>query len=243
MAYWATIVRTGDMALIARGRVDRAPLLRENPGLIRFVLSTNATSTLGLSSKQVPLLLVGAYVGNAAAGAFRLAFQIAQALTRLSQLLSRAAFPEIVRAVRSPETRDLPRMLTRAFLYSLLAAAIILVIVALAGHPILSLVGGSHGFRKARGVMMWLAAAGCVDLAVVSFEPVLMAVHRAGTALAARTIAAVVLVGSIFFLLPRVGTSGAGMGMLAGSLAAAILLGWAVVRFARTAAGAPRPAT
>lgn len=232
--YWLMITHTGDMALIARGRFDRRQLMRENPNLSRFVLSTNATSTLGLSSKQVPLLLVGAYVGTAAAGAFRLAFQIAQALTKLSQLLSRAAFPEIVRAVRSPAARNLPRMLTRVFLYSAAAAAVILALVAAAGHPILQLVGGDQ-FRYGRTVMMWMAAAGCLDLAVVSFEPVLMAAHRSGTALAARTIASIVLVGATVFLLPRVGTAGAGMGMMAGSLTAAVLLGWAVIRFARGA--------
>jgi len=235
--YWLMIARTGDVALIARGRLDRRRLLSENPKLTRFVLSTNATSTLGLTSKQLPLLFVGAYVGAAGAGAFRLAFQIAQALTKLSELLSRAAFPEIVRAVRSPATRNLPRMLLRVFLISAAAAAVVLAIIAAAGHPILQLVGGDQ-FRYGRTVMMWLAVAGCLDLATVSFEPVLMAVHRAGTALAARTVAAIVLVVSSLLLLPRVGTAGAGMGMMAGSLTAAVLLGWAVIRFARRA-GAP----
>jgi O-antigen/teichoic acid export membrane protein len=237
-AYWLLLGRTGDLALIARGRPIRGALLRENPNLVRFALSTNATSTLGLTSKQLPLLFVGAYVGPAGAGAFRLAFQIAQALAKLSQLLSRAAFPEIVRVVRSSATRNLPRMLTRVFLISAAAAVVILAIVAALGHPILKLVGGED-FRYGRTVLMWLAAAGCVDLATVSFEPVLMAAHRAGTALVARAVAAAVLVGTSLFCLPRFGTSGAGMGVMAGSLTAALLLGWAVVRFARSTSAAP----
>ncbi|TPG15243.1 lipopolysaccharide biosynthesis protein [Sphingomonas koreensis] len=232
--YWIFLWWTGDMRLIARGRIGRGRLFSENPNLVRFMLTTNATSTLGLSTKQAPLLLVGAYLGPAAAGAFRLAFQIAQALGKLSQLLSRAAFPEIVRAVRSPSARNLPRLLTRVFLMSAVASVVILGIVAAAGHPILYLVGGKD-FHYGRSVLMWLAAAGCIDLATVSFEPVLMAAHRAGTALAARTVAVVILLGVSIYMLPRLGTVGAGIGVMAGSLSAAVLLGVAVIRFARAA--------
>lgn len=229
--YWLLILHTGDLPLIARGRLRGSQVFTENPGLLRFMLSTNATSTLGMSSKQLPLLMVGAYVGTAGAGAFRLAFQIAQALAKLSQMLSRAAFPEIVRAIRSPGSRNLPRMLLRVFLASAAAAIVILIVVAALGHPILRIVGGSD-FKYGRTVLMWLAAAGCVDLATVSFEPVLMAAHRAGTALAARCVAAVALVAATLVLLQRYGTAGAGMGMMAGSVTAAALLGWAVFRFA-----------
>ncbi|HEU4959733.1 MAG TPA: lipopolysaccharide biosynthesis protein [Sphingomonas sp.] len=229
--YWLMVMRTGDLALVGRGR--GRGVFRENAGLVRFMLSTNATSTLGLSTKQAPLLLVGGYVGPAAAGAFRLAFQIAQALAKLSQLLSRAAFPEIVRAVRTPKARNVSRMIVRVFLVSAAAALVILAIVAALGHPLLLLVGGKD-FRYGRTVMLWLAAAGCVDLATVSFEPVLMAAHRAGTALAARVVAAVALIGVSLYLLPRYGTSGAGMGVMAGSATAALLLGWAVIRYVRS---------
>src|SRR3546814_12869680 len=82
-------------------------------------------------------------VGPAAAGALRLAFQIGQRLAKLSQLLARAAFPEIVRAVRSPAAARLPRMLARLFCASSAAALVILAIVAVAGEPLLLLVGGN----------------------------------------------------------------------------------------------------
>jgi O-antigen/teichoic acid export membrane protein len=230
--YWFMVWRTGDLGLVARGRLTGNHVFRENPGLLRFMMSTNATSTLGLSTKQAPLLMVGGFVGPAAAGAFRLAFQIAQALSKLSQTISRAAFPEIVRAVRAPEGRNVGKMMVRVFLVSALAALVILGVITELGHPILILVGGKD-FLHGRASMIWLAAAGCVDLATVSFEPVLMAVHRAGTALAARIVAAVVLIATSLYLLPRQGTSGAAMGVMAGSVVAAVLLGWAVVHYVR----------
>src|SRR3546814_1573407 len=100
-------------------------------------------------------------------------------------------------------------MLARLFGASSAAALVILAIVAVAGKPILVLVGG-HSFSDAGPLLLWLAAAGCVDLATVSFEPVLMAVHRAGTAMVARTAAVVVLLVTTVTLLPRMGEVGAG---------------------------------
>src|SRR3546814_4148366 len=93
-------------------------------------------------------------------------------------------------------------MLARLFGASSAAALVILAIVAVAGKPILVLVGG-HSFSDAGPLLLWLAAAGCVALATVSFEPVLMAVHRAGTAMVARTAAVVVLLVTTTTLQPH----------------------------------------
>lgn len=231
-AYWIILARTGDLRLLWNARVDRHILLAENPGLIRFALSTGANSSLGLSSKQVPLLLVGGFIGPAAAGVFRLAFQIAQSLAKLSQLLTRAAFPEIVRAVRDKGMTGVPRMLSRMFLASTAAALAILGVVALIGQPLLILIGG-NAYSNAYPILLWLAAAGCLDLSSVSFEPVLMAMHRAGTAFAARAVSVILLLVSMFALMPAHGAIGAGVGVFVGSLAAALLLGVAAMRFAR----------
>src|SRR3546814_11004857 len=66
-----------------------------------------------------------------------------------------------------------------------------------------------------------------------------MAVHRAGTAMVARTAAVVVLLVTTVTLLPRMGEVGAGIGVLAGSVAGALLLGAAVLRYARSTRSLP----
>ena len=160
----------------------------ENPGIVRFSLSTNASATLGLSSKQIPLLLVGASIGPAAAGAFRLATQLAQALAKLSQMLSRAAFPEIVRAVRTAEPSRLRRIL----------------IADDAGehggrarHPRHRRAGrradpeaGRRQVVRRRAIRCCCGSPppGCFDLATVSLDTVMTALHRAGTVFAIRAV-------------------------------------------------------
>ena len=230
--YWVMVARSGDLRLLASGRGSWRRVRDENPGIVRFALSTNASATLGLSSKQIPLLLVGASIGPAAAGAFRLATQLAQALAKLSQLLSRAAFPEIVRAVRTAEPSRLRRILIRTMLASTAAALVILAIVALVGEPILKLVGGKS-FGGAYPVLLWLAAAGCFDLATVSLDTVMTALHRAGTVFAIRAAGVAVLFGAAFVLMPLYGSAGIAAAVTTGSIVVAILLGFAAAKMTR----------
>jgi hypothetical protein len=60
-----------------------------------------------------------------------------------------------------------------------------------------------------------------------------MAAHRAGTALLARIASAIALIATSLYLLPRLGTPGAGMGVMVGSVVAAVLLGAAVIHYVR----------
>jgi O-antigen/teichoic acid export membrane protein len=234
-AYWWVVASRGDWALIRRGRgVRRLP--DEYPGIVRFALSTNASSTLGLSSKQVPLLLVGAVAGPAAAGVFRLAAQIAQGLAKLSQLLSRAAFPEVVRAVKDAAPRDLSRILSRLFLASGAGAIVILLLIAGLGKPVLSLVGG-RDFRHAWPVLLWLSAAGCMDLATVGVDTVLTALQRAGTVFAIRAAGVVVLFVAAFALMPLYGATGVAIAVTIGSAAVAAMMVVASLRLTRPATG------
>lgn len=232
LAYWVLVLRSGDLALIWRGRAPIRQVLAENPGIMRFALSTNASSTLGLSSKQFPLLLVGASAGVAAAGAFRLAAQLAQSLTKLSQLLARAAFPEIVRAVSTGGMQRMVSLMGRSVLISSIVAIFVFGIIALAARPSLSLLGGA-AFSHAYPILVWLAAAGCVDLVTVGFEPLLMAANRAGTALAARLAATAVLFGASFVLTAYLGVIGVAIAVLLSALTMAILLGISIVRIVR----------
>lgn len=229
ITYWVLVARTEDLRGIFRARAPRRTVLAENPGMLRFALSTNLTATLSMTGKQLPLLLVGGTIGTQAAGAFRLAAQLAQAMAKLSQLLTRAAFPEIVRAIHDASARAITRMLGRMFLYATGVAVVILALVAMLGQWLLVIVGGPE-FGGAYPVLLWLACAGCLDLATVGFEPVLTALHRSGTALALRVCSVAVMVVAALMLIGPYGATGAAMAVFAGSLVTAVLL--SVVTFA-----------
>lgn len=226
--YWTMVARRGDLALLRRGEGGRR-LLREQRGLLRFAFSTNANATLGLSTKQVPLLVVGAALGPAAAGTFRLAAQIAQALAKVSQLVSRAAFPELVRNARAVQSQAMRRTLLRMVGATAGAGVVIMVLVSLVGRQVLSLVGGP-GFGSAYPVLMWMALAGCLELATVGMETVMTAQGRAGTVFVMRAASVAVLMAVAAWSLPTFGTVGMGLAVAAGALSAALLIGIAARR-------------
>lgn len=221
-AYWYAASRTGDLKLLWRGK-DVRRLLREHPGIVGFALSTNANSTLALSSKQVPLLAVGAVLGTTAAGAFRLAAQLAHALAKLSQLIARAAFPEVVRAVRHAQPEVVRRVLFRAVGASALAGLAILAVVVALGQPVLGLIAGDE-FIGAYPILVVMAAAGCVELAVVAAETVMTARGQAGSVFAVRCVGLIALAAMAALAMGAFGATGMAMGVLAGSLTAAALL-------------------
>ena len=105
--------------------------------------------------------------------------------------------------------------------------------IAAGGH-ILALVGGK-AYASAAPILIWLAAAGCLDLATVAFEPVMMALHRAGTAFLARVVSTIVLVLAMFALTPAYGAVGAAMALLVGSVVAESLLAVASIHAVRSA--------
>jgi len=174
------------------------------------------------------VLLVGGSVGAAAAGAFRLALQVAQALTKLSQLLARAAFPEIVRAVSAGNSRHVGRLVLRSCLLASAVALVVFLLVLVAGRPLLMLMGGRE-FRAAYPMLLWLAAAGSIDLVTAGFEPLLMAVNRIGITFAARLAGMVALLAISFALAERWAVTGTAIAVLGNSLIVAILLGVATL--------------
>jgi O-antigen/teichoic acid export membrane protein len=232
--YWIMVARSGDLDLILKSRGARQ-LPAEHPGIVRFAISTNASATLGLSSKQLPLLLVGAIAGPAAAGVFRLASQIAQGLAKLSQLISRAAFPEVVRTLRDAAPAALSLLIRRLFLGSAVAAVAIMLLVMVAGKPVLSLVGG-RDFRHAWTMLLWLSLAGCLDLAATGVDTVLTAMRRAGRVFAIRLVGVGAMFGAAALLTPAYGATGVAMAVTVASAVAALLMTVAAQQLARTGA-------
>jgi len=224
LATWALAAQTGDVGPMLAARGSLREVRAENPGMLRILASTNGQSTLGLAARQAPLLLVGGFAGPAASGAFRLAAQLANALSKLSILVTRAAFPEIVRTIRSASRARFRMGVLRVGLASIAAAGVVIGVVALFGHRLLMLVGG-HAFGAGYIYLLWLAGAGAIELAAASFEPILLSVHRALSATVARGVAVALQLGLMLVLLPRIGALGASISVFVGAVAASLTLG------------------
>ena len=229
---WWLALRLTDIAQLRRTHFDRHAALAENPGLLAALWSTNVQASL--ASRQVPLLVVGSHDGPAAAGAFRLALQLANALAKLATLVMRAAFPEIVRTVSAVTRERFWALAGRIALAGFAGAVLVFLLVLLLGKPLLVLIGGSD-FGVAYVLLIWLASAGCVEIAAAAFEPILFSIRRAGTVITARAAAVIVQLGAMAILIPALGARGASISVLIGALLFGIFLAIGLRRAARSA--------
>lgn len=232
LAYWICVARTVPGGIAAPSPALLREAARENDGIWHFTWMTNLNTTLDAGSKQMVVLLVGLAAGPVGAGQYRLAYQLTQALARISDMASRAMFSELARAHTTGTRQDFRRLLRRAAGLAAAAGAVIMLVLLLLGRPILGLVGGP-AYLGVYPLLVLLGLAAALDLASVVFEPALVAMGRAGRALAVRIGASLCLFGLLGVLLPAFGTMGAAAAMLAASAIAFLLFAGAAWRAVR----------
>jgi O-antigen/teichoic acid export membrane protein len=237
LVYWIGATRTAP-GLFGRWRdTMRAPM--ENAGLWHFALVTNVNSTLGAASRQFVVVLVGLFTGAAAAGNYRLAYQLSQSLVRLSDVFARGIFPEFSRA-HAGGAKAGEGLLTLVRQSTRLATGVGLVtcvLVPILGQPALLLIAG-QSYIGAYPILVILGIAAGLDIMAAGFEPVLMGTGRAGQVLGIRTIATAALFGGVVLLMPRFGVFGAGIATLIASALAFALFARAAIRVTRGVAAA-----
>jgi O-antigen/teichoic acid export membrane protein len=224
IAYWVCVrtVAPGSLTWPSASRIRL--VLGENVGIWRFTWMTNLNVTLDAGGKQVVVLLVGLVVGPVGAGHYRLANQLAQALARISDMASRAMFPELARAHAASDGGDFRRLLLRAIGLATLAGIVITLVLTALGHPLLRLIAGQPSIGL-YPLLLLLGLASALDLASVVFAPALTAMGKPERVLLVRVGANLCLFGSLAILLPWLGTSGAALATIVASGAALGLFG------------------
>ncbi len=195
-AYWAMARYLSPQAVRLGHLAHWRDTFDENPGLGRFFGITYVTSSLDAAFRYGPLLAVGALVGTRAAGLYRLASQLSQALSKLSILLARAVYAEISRARVASAPAEFRKLAVQTSLLAGGAGAVVVTVALIAGGPLLALLGGDE-FARGALIIVPLAIAGSFDLASVAFEPVLHSTGLARHALVARALALVALGGAM----------------------------------------------
>jgi O-antigen/teichoic acid export membrane protein len=231
ISYWYLALRVG-RGRIGNWRAGRAMDARvENPGIVGFLTATNLQTSLSSVGQQVAVLIVGAFVGPAGAGLYRLANQLANSLTKISSLLSRSIFVELSRT--STQGKEaLSALFHRTNRLALAAGAVIIGLILTIGHPLLGLIAGKD-FLPAYPLLLLLGVSACIELIGVSYRPLLMATDRAGLSLRITFISTLLLLALQSALLPLYGTKGAAIANVAASLVGFAMMGLASRRAMR----------
>jgi O-antigen/teichoic acid export membrane protein len=191
-------------------------------GLRRFAWVTNLDLTLREFAPNLLPLIVGWWLGPAAAGLFAIAQRATNALQQPAQLLGQASYAvladQAARGVTGELVRTLRHSASVAFATGLASAAVL----ALAAQPLLRLIGG-RGFEAAAVLILPIALARALALGSIAPASGLIALGRAQASATIGVVTQIGLLPMLPLLLWWGGLAGAGWQMLAQSLSAAAL--------------------
>lgn len=164
------------------------PLTEGMPGAWRFAWSTNLSATVDVAFTHVITLALGALVGPAQAALWRIGRQVADAIAKPARLLTASLYPELARLHAGEGGQAGMWRLARAI--GLLAGALGVLLMGLTlggGEWLLRITMGPQ-FTQAATLMTWQVGAAVIGLVALPFEPMLVSLGRAGTALWVRLV-------------------------------------------------------
>jgi O-antigen/teichoic acid export membrane protein len=224
---WINVLRQLKLPLRWSNLPHLNSLQQRFPGIGRFALWSNASSSFKLTSQQMVAVIVGVYVGAAAAGFFRLGYQLGQVFARIGDAVSMALFTEYARVAHIGGSKDAGILLSKMMKVSAVAAMLVLAIVGLAGKPIIVWLFGEE-FVAAYPLVMILGTAAAVQFATLGLEPALLTAGKAGRVMLCSLAGAIIVAILLVWLLPIYGEVGAAFAMLG---AAAVNAGLLIISY------------
>jgi O-antigen/teichoic acid export membrane protein len=202
--------------LLAGFRWFGAPLTAGMPGAWRFAWATN----LDVAFTHTITIAVGALAGPAPAALWRIGRQVADALAKPARLLIPALYPELARLHVSHGEHAMRRLALQVGLVGGGVGTALLLVTALAGKPVLTLVMGP-AFAPAASIMVWQVAAAVIGIWALPLDPMLVTLGRPGDSLKVRLVVAAALLAALPFMIGRFGITGAGASLVAAMAALA----------------------
>jgi len=215
------------------------PLTAGMPGAWRFAWATNFNSSLDVAFTHAITLAVGALAGPAPAALWRIGRQVADALAKPARLLIPALYPELARLHVSHGEQAMRRLALQVGLLGGGVGTALLIVTAIAGRPVLTLVMGP-AFAPASGIMLWQVAAAVIGIWALPLDPMLVTLGRPGDSLKVRLVVSAALLASLPFMIGRFGITGAGMALVAAM--AALAAGMLFMLQRQSGRSAPAPA-
>jgi O-antigen/teichoic acid export membrane protein len=199
----------------------RGPLSHGLPGVWRFAWTTNLSATLDVALTHVATLLIGGLAGPSSAAYWRIGRQVADGVAKPARLIVQALYPELARMRAAGDEAGMWRLARRIGVLGGGMGAVLLIVSALFGPALLTLVMGK-AFAQAGTVMTWQVAAVVVGIFALPLEPMLISFGRAGSTAMVQVVVGAAFLAALPDLMRRFGLTGAGVGLLCAEVGLAI---------------------
>lgn len=208
---WRSLSARDDLHL--RSSVGFSPIRRQVNSFLRFLLITNLSSSVSLIAKRGDIVLVGAFLGEAAAGLYRVVKMFASFPNLVQGPLYMAIYPQFTMMFTEKKLNDLTRLGIQS---SLLAGALFSIYwlgYIVFGIPLIELVFGLD-YAGAWVVGVFYLLGMVIAGFALPLTPAILSYGRPGLTLRAHLIANIVYLVVIIPLLPVIGLIAAGIAYL-----------------------------
>lgn len=205
-----------------------------NPGLVGFIMTTNADLTLrDLAPRAAPLIL-GWVLGPAAAGLYSLAQRASVVLQQPAQMLGQASYAIIAKLVAARNFVEARRAVWKSLFIAMSLSIPITLLLALFGKQVLSLLGGK-GFTEGTGLLILIAISRTITIGTPSLSAALTALGKPSSSIMVNLGTNLGLLPLLPVFLHLLGLNGAGWHMIMVSMTATVILCWLFARDFRKA--------
>lgn len=206
---------------------------RENPGIWRFLIASNGDITLSELTGRLAPLMVGWWLGPAAAGLFAVAQRATVIISQPAQILGNSSYAEFARMVAAGQGgKALRHTLLHVIGIALVTVTPVLLLVGFFSTQLLTLIAGP-AFLGASGLMMLLLLARAVSLIGPPCSSALSALGRPGLSVRSNLWANLAFLPLLPLMLHLWGLDGSGVQAIAQSVAASAMLAYFTVRQSR----------
>ena len=226
LAIWFITDLAGDLYMwfIAWRELVRQKLLRgmrmrlrpeSLPGVWRFAINVNLATSLNAARGPLTQLLVGAILGPAATGLYRIAKTLAESIDKPADLLNKAFYPEVMRL--DFESKRPWKLMLRGAAVSAAIGAVVCAIIIVAGRPLIGAIFGPH-YVGSYGATVVMLIGTYIGVLTFPVTPMLYALHKTGTPVAAKTVGIGLSLLALYPLCLRFGLIGAASSYVLGTL-------------------------
>lgn len=207
------------------GKAERAA----DKAWLPFMIKTNLSSSIDLMHNNVPLLIVGAVLGSAAAGFLKLAYNLANLLAQPVNMFNQATYPELSKVEAEQGRGEMTKVTFRSVGIAVAIAAPVVLVYFLFRRQLAEIVAGAE-FLPAAPLIAMMAAAQLFRIAALGFESAVLARGRAGWALTGQAAGALAHLAFLGATLAVMGVAAAPVAIMVGWTVLIGVLLWALLR-------------
>ncbi len=116
------------------------PIFSKQKEFFSFIIANNFDSSIRAVSRNIDVLLIGFFAGQAQAGIYKLAIQLSGVITRFTDPIYQLLLPVFTELVSKGKKRELKEKMKKITLLSTSIFFAIYIIILLVGHPFISFV-------------------------------------------------------------------------------------------------------